>query len=88
MTAPTTGEPKIDAIAANAAAAASTATAWSGVCLDVDRTATVFRGASSNQPRPSRPGTSPRPREAIAASRMPGRSAGLVAPAFIPAYGT
>jgi len=86
MIAPMTGEPKIVALAANAALAASTAMTWSGVSFFTRRTATTTRpppramsGASGPSTRPR-----PRPRVASAASKMPGSSAGLAVPALIP----
>ena len=84
MIAPMTGEPKIVAIAANAALAASTAMTWSGVSFFTSRTATTARPPPSAMSGASGPSTSPRPRVASAASRMPGSSTGLAVPALIP----
>ena len=87
MIAPMTGEPKTVAIAANAALAASTAMAWSGVSFLTRRTARTARPEPKAMSGASGPSTRPRPRVASAASRMPGRSAGWVAPALSPSYG-
>ena len=84
MIAPMTGEPKIVAIAANAAAAASTAMTWSGVSFFTSRTATIAKPPPRAMSGASGPSTRPRPRVASAASRMPGSSAGLAVPALIP----
>ena len=84
MIAPMTGEPKIVAIAANAAAAASTAMAWAGMSFFASRTARIARPLPKAMSGASGPSTRPRPRVASAASKMPGSSAGLGAPALIP----
>jgi len=87
MIAPMTGEPKMVAIAANAAIAASTAMTWLGVSFFTCRTARTARPAPRAMSGASGPSTRPRPKVASAASRMPGSSAGWVVPALIPSYG-
>ena len=82
--APMTGDPKMVAIAANAALAASTAVTWLGVSFLTCRTARIASPAPRAMSGASGPSTRPRPRVARAASRMPGSSAGLAVPALIP----
>ena len=84
MIAPMTGEPKMVAIAANAALAASTAMTWSGVSFFTSFTARTARPPPRAMSGASGPSTRPRPRVASAASKMPGSSAGLAVPALIP----
>ena len=84
MIAPMTGEPKMVAIAANAALAASTARTWSGVSFLTRFTARMARPPPRAMSGASGPSTRPRPRVASAASKMPGSSAGWAVPALIP----
>ena len=81
-----TGEPKIVAIAANAARAAeSTAMTCSGVSFFTSRTAKIAEPPPRAMSGASGPSTNPRPSVASAASRMPGSSTGwAVVPVLIP----
>ena len=85
--APMTGEPKMVAVAANAALAASTAVTWLEASFLACRTARTARPAPSAISGASGPSTRPRPRVARAASKMPGSSAGSAVPVLIPSYG-
>ncbi len=90
ITAPITGDPKTDAIAAKLPAAAIRLNA----CCDASRWISDIERMPSPVPMaingPSGPSTSPRPSVASAASRTPGRSIGPsgVPPAFSPSAGT
>src|SRR5262249_5961544 len=84
--APTMGEPSRNATAANAPAAPTTAITWSGAFRNHNPiAASPLPSATSG---PSGPTPAPKHREASAASRTPGMSAGLGgAPALTPSAG-
>ena len=90
ITAPTTGEPKSDEIAAKLPAAAIIPSACWGTSFLTSRIARIPRPTPSAISGASGPSTSPRPTVARAASSTPGRSIGCVGvpPTARPSAGT
>ena len=80
MIAPTIGEPNSEEIAAKLAAAAISATTWSGASFLAERTANTARPVPIPISGASGPSTNPSPTDASAASTTPGSSIGCVGP--------